>query len=69
MSWEELLPSGLTDRYEVVNHRHAAEILSTAFPDHLREICEALTAFSLTTDDIRKPGGSRPRLGCVSRLL
>lgn len=62
MSWEHLLPDGLTDRYEVVNHRHAAEILATAFPENLKEICNALSAFTLRTDDFRRPGGNQSEI-------
>lgn len=58
MTWQDLLPRDLVARYEVRNYRHAAEILATAFPESLAEICEALTKFSLTTQDILDPGGS-----------
>lgn len=62
MTWKSLLPFDLVDRYEVLNHRHAAEIMATAFPERLKEICEALSQFSLTTADIRKPGGSQSEI-------
>ncbi|MBI1252476.1 MAG: restriction endonuclease [Alphaproteobacteria bacterium] len=62
MSWKALVPTGLTDRYEVLNHRHAAEILSSAFPESLREIYAALSDFALTTEDIRKPGGNQSEI-------
>jgi hypothetical protein len=45
-------------RYEVYSYRNAALILSEAHPAEFAELIEALRAFRITTDIIRKPGGS-----------
>jgi CRISPR-associated protein Csd2 len=58
MTWKKLLPGALTDWYEVHSYRHAAEVLATAYPAALAEICDALQRFRLTTQDIKDPGGN-----------
>ncbi len=58
MSWQSLLPTHLFDFYEVYNYRHAAEVLTTAYPESVSEIGDALGAFRLTTGDIKAAGGN-----------
>ena len=58
MSWRAHLPKQLIESYEVHNYRHAAEVLATAYPAELTEIVDALLSFSLTTQDIKDPGGN-----------
>src|SRR5262249_9689898 len=58
MTPDKYLPAGLADLYEVQSYRHAAEVLSTAYPDLLAEVAAALEAFKLTKQDILDPGGN-----------
>jgi hypothetical protein len=55
---EPYLPSDILDLYEVHNYRNAAQVLKASAPGALGEIMDALRAFTLTTDDIRKRGGN-----------
>lgn len=67
---ERYVPGDVLARYEVYSYRNAALILSEAHPAEFAELIEALRAFRITTDIIRKPGGSEsdiPKL--VSTLL
>jgi hypothetical protein len=52
------IPADITDRYEVRNYRNAAQILATSAREQFAELLSAFRAFSLTTNDIRKPGGN-----------
>lgn len=44
--------------YELYNHRHAAELLATGYPDELADITTALLQFKITQQDILDPGGN-----------
>ncbi len=64
------VPADILARYEVYSYRNAALILSEAHPTEFADLIGALRAFSITTDIIRKPGGSEsdiPKL--VSKQL
>ncbi len=52
------IPAGLLTRYEVHSYRNAAQILATSAKAEHADLMLALTDFSLTTADIRKPGGN-----------
>jgi hypothetical protein len=56
--------------YEVHNHRHAAEILSSAHSAEFAEVLEALDGFRISTGDITEKGGNESNIPKqVSRLL
>lgn len=58
------------DLYDVYSYRHAAAILSTSFPDELKELEEALLKFEITTRDIGMPGGNESDMPKkISRFL
>jgi CRISPR-associated protein Csd2 len=44
--------------YEPIDHRHASDILVSAFPDEAAELFDALLEFRITDTDIKTPGGS-----------
>lgn len=46
------------ERYEIYSYRHAAAILATSFPDHLKELQDALLQFTISRRDIGMPGGN-----------
>jgi len=50
--------SDVFNLYDVYSYRHAAAILKTSFPNELAEIEKALRDFSITINDIAKPGGN-----------
>ena len=52
------IPADILDLYEAHSYRHAASILHNSCRAELDEILEALRAFRLTTEDIKKPGGN-----------
>jgi len=56
---DEALPLELRQKFEIYSYRNAASILSASFPDQYREILAALQSFSITTEQIRTPGGSK----------
>lgn len=58
MIWDDFVPSDLASLYEIRDYRHAAAILANEFPLEFSEICQALSTFRITRDDILKPGGN-----------
>ena len=60
------LPADILRRYEVRSYRNAAQILASSATVERADLLKALRAFSLTTTDIRKPGGNESDI--VKRL-
>lgn len=58
----QMLPEVIFRKFRVASYRKAAAILTHGLPDEFGEIVEALTAFSITTDMIRKPGGNESEI-------
>ncbi|VAW10277.1 hypothetical protein MNBD_ALPHA09-1062 [hydrothermal vent metagenome] len=58
MIWADHIPSEVSKKYEVIDHRHAAAILNTEFHDLFQELMAALIEFELTDHDVLVPGGS-----------
>ena len=58
MDLSKWVPKDISDKYELFNYNHAAEILSQSFPSEWDEICQALRAFSITRTDITTAGGN-----------
>lgn len=56
---EKALPEKLQQKFEIHSYRNAASILSSSFPKQYADIVRALDAFSITTSQIRTPGGSK----------
>lgn len=54
-----LLPSFLTDSYEVHEWRHACAILHNDFPEEWRDITEVLGGFRLKKSSVVTPGGGK----------
>lgn len=55
---DAFIPKDIQDLYEILNYRNATQILATGCPGEFQEIIEALRAFRMTLDDIRRPGGN-----------
>lgn len=53
------LPASIFEKYEVYSYRNAAVILSETRKAEFDEILAALESFTLTTTQIRMPGGNR----------
>ena len=53
------LPESILKKFEVFSYRNAANILKNSFPEHFAEIVLALEALTITTTQIRTPGGSK----------
>ena len=58
-SWHKALPQSVRDRYDVIETRNAAAVLSSTNPEQFNDICEVLDAFGLTNEDILVAGGTR----------
>lgn len=56
------VPQEIHDLYEVHNFKHAAEVLQTSCSSEFEELCRALTAFRLSTEDLLAPGGNESRI-------
>ncbi|GKY90215.1 BglII/BstYI family type II restriction endonuclease [Sinisalibacter aestuarii] len=56
---ETSIPKDILDRYEVFSYRNAASVLSQSYTAEFTEICTALRSLSITTTQIRTPGGSK----------
>jgi hypothetical protein len=52
------IPSDIRQKYEVASYRNAAVILTETRQDEFNEILDALRAFTITTEMIRKAGGN-----------
>ncbi len=53
------IPADLLDKFEIYSYRNAASILANGFPEQFAAITAALSRFSITTAQIRTPGGSK----------
>src|SRR5262249_5871409 len=56
------IPLDIRKRYEVLSYRNAAVILAETHTAQLDEIWDALRAFSITKDMIRKAGGNESEM-------
>jgi hypothetical protein len=64
-----ILPSEIFRKFRVASYRKAAAILAHGMPDEFGEVVEALSAFSITTEMIRKPGGNESEIPRVVAAL
>jgi len=55
---EKYISEEVRELYDVYSYRHAAAILSTSFPEELKDIERALLAFRISKRDIGMPGGN-----------
>ena len=58
MIWEDYIPQGINDLYEIHDFKHAAAILANEFPNEARDLFDALLRFRLTDEEVKKPGGN-----------
>lgn len=58
MSWDQHVPQDIIAKYQVCDFHHAAAILKHEFPAEFEDICTVLRAFTISVDDIVKPGGN-----------
>ncbi|MFT4187796.1 MAG: BglII/BstYI family type II restriction endonuclease [Aeromicrobium sp.] len=65
-SWRDVMPQAIIDRYDFMETRNAAAILSATNPDEFRDLCDVLEGFELTTYDIMATGGNET--GIAARL-
>ena len=61
-----LVPADIRDRYDVYEWRNGLAVLHTVYPECWADIQGMLRAFTLTQEDILKPGGSKS--GIATRL-
>jgi len=67
---ETALPSSVLTKFRAASYRKAASILRFGMPAEFAEVVEALEAFQITTDMIRKPGGNESEIPkAISKLL
>lgn len=67
---KEFVPTDLLELYEVYNYKNAAQIMSTTYSELYAELCDALSKFRVTTQQIRKGGGNESDIPkTFSRLL
>lgn len=59
MANRPIVPSDISERFEVREWRNGLAILSTAHPREWKEIVEVLRSFTLLKSDILRPGGSK----------
>ncbi|MHB8201695.1 MAG: BglII/BstYI family type II restriction endonuclease [Acidithiobacillus sp.] len=64
------IPEDISQKYEIHNFRHAAEILGTSCESDFAEILNALHEFKITTADIMASGGNESNIPkIVSQLM
>lgn len=56
---ERAFSSEILSKFEIFSYRNAAGILSSGFPKQYDELISALERFSISTEMIRMPGGSK----------
>jgi hypothetical protein len=56
------IPKDIRDKYEVISYRNAAVILAETRQTEFAEILDALRAFTITTNMIRKAGGNESEM-------
>lgn len=61
-SYKRVLPSRISDRYELREVRDAAAVIKSTNPAEFEEIVEVLSDFKLTKRDILTPGGGKSPL-------
>lgn len=61
-SYKRVLPSRISDRYELREVRDAAAVIKSTNPAEFKEIVEILSDFRLTKRDILTPGGGKSQL-------
>lgn len=59
---ESTLPADLKEKYTFASYGRALSVLAHGFPGEYGEILDALRAFSITTEMIRKPGGNESEI-------
>lgn len=62
MSWQEHIPTAISELYEIYDYKHAAAILANEFPTEFDEICNALNQFRFTEADVKEAGGNESRI-------
>ena len=50
----------LLEKFEFHSYGHALEILEAAFPGEWEELQDALERFTISLDELRAPGATRP---------
>lgn len=58
MDWLKKFPTSITNKYELHNINHAAEILSEAYAEEFKDLIFALENFSLEVSDLLENGGN-----------
>ena len=58
----ELLPTGLTEKFEVAEKHHAASILNTDFRDEWNDLIAMLEQFTLRRSHIVNPGKNKSKI-------
>jgi CRISPR-associated protein Csd2 len=56
------VPEALHALYEVHNFKHAAEVLSSSCAQEFAELCQALSTFRITKEDLLSPGGNESQI-------
>ncbi len=54
-----LFSKNVRQKFEIHSYRNAASILANSFPDQFSHVTDALETFEITTEMIRRPGGSK----------
>ncbi len=59
MSELDLFSESIRRKFEIYSYRNAAAILASSFPAQFSHVINALEKFEITTQMIRRPGGSK----------
>ena len=62
MEISDYVSQDLLEKYDFYNYNHALEIITQAFPSEWAEIEDCLRQFSITTEDLREPGGNESNI-------
>ena len=55
---DKFFPEDILEYYEIYNYYHAAEILSTAYPDEFHDLIDVLRNVDISIEDILQAGGN-----------
>ena len=63
---ERAFPEDLRSKFELYSYRNAASVLETSFPAQFASLLKGLSAFEISKEMIRTPGGSK---GPIARYV
>ena len=62
MSIDQYIEKELLEKFEFYNYNHALEIITQAFPEEWKEVCDCLRRLQISVEDLRQAGGNETQI-------